>query len=637
MKAPPAKLAAWKQFVIANGWKAQAYELAAVIGKPVGEVLQLRHTGACTRLDHPKGFDELFALWHARDPTDNEWPAPRKIGARNAYEWQPPEVAMLASLVGQVSQDEIAEILTARLRERTGDPDAERTRNSVQVRTNMIGLQTTDVVGGITTAQAAREIGSFAIINQSIEKGDLKSRRIGRLHVIPYDAWQDWKSKRVFPPEGYVRLSTIREALAIRSDKLSEYARMGLIPTAIRCNPYGTKGPSTQFGTWWISNETSNKLLADRRAGRSMPWHGKYADNLRTSFKLWQQRKHPKTCEACAKIWGKQGAPATFEDYSSRYPDIAHGAKRHLTRPWSPGLTLEEVATQAERTINIVRKAIANGALAAAVERGRKYVSRTDATRWCARHCPSGAGEKSWIALKTASDIYLFTVRELRRFIETGDLKAKVGTDGAARGVQYVSRHQCGQLREKIGFTEEQAARRLGITIARFRYLLEGVNWRKSDRIPLVTVQAVRKRIESRHGYTLAEAAAAINETEQWVRERIEEGVVRVSRATWDRRRKYLTEPMLQRLRDVAETRPVKREQLSAEWLTLSAAALEAGVSLATMNAWGLKGDPPPRESKGVRHYHRAAVRARARKYWRNVRFHRATPPAWLTEIGETH
>ncbi|MDK9702508.1 MAG: hypothetical protein OEL20_05165 [Sulfuritalea sp.] len=634
MKMAPRKLLHWEEFVVANGEKAHAYELAAVIGRPVDDIQRLRSNGVCARLTKPKTFDELFTLWHGRAPTDDDWPAPRKMGANGAYEWQPPEVAMLASLVGQVSQDEIAEVLTARLQEKTGDSQAERTPNSVQTRTNLIGLQTTDVIGGLTTAQAAREIGSFAIVNQTIAKGDLPTRRVGRLHVIPYEAWQKWKATRVFPPAGHIQLSTIRDALGIRSDKLSEYARMGLIPTAIRCNPYGTKGPSTQFGTWWISKETSAKLLADRRAGCPMPWHGRYTDNLRTTFKLWEMRKHPKSCSTCAEIWGEQGAPKNFEEYSARYLAIAHGAKRHLTRPWSPGLTLREVAIQAERSIGVVRTAIENGVLAATTEKGRRYVSRTDATRWCARHCPTGEGPKSWIALKTACDLYFFTIRELRALVDAGDLKTKTGTNGAARGVVYVSRHQCGQLREKIGFTEEQAARRLGITVARFKYFLEGVHWRKADKIPLVTLQAVRKRMDSRHGYTIEEAASALNKTEQWVREQIKEGAARISRAKWDRRRIYLTEPMFQRLREKAEAKAANHEQLSAEWLTLSEAAMEAGVSLATMNAWGLKGDPPPRESKGVRHYHRAAVRARARKYWQSIRFHRATPPEWLVASG---
>ena len=626
-----AKLADWEAFVIANGWQAQAYELAAIVGQSVDSIQRLRTTGACSRLDKPKDFANLFALWHGREPGEDDWPAPRKVGAGSTYEWQAPEVALLASLVGQISQAEIAEVLTSRLREKTGDPEAERTQTAVQVRTNKIGLQTTDVVGGLTTAEAAREIGSFAIVNQMIDKGELPTRRIGRLHVIPYLAWQEWKSKRVFPTAGYVQLSTIREQLAIKSDKLSEYARMGLIPTATRCNPYGTKGPSTQFGTWWISKETADKLLADRRAGRQMPWHGKYTDNLRTTYKLWEKRKHPAACKTCAEIWGEQGVPQNFEEYSARYPVLAHGAKRHLTRPWSPGITLAEVATQAGKTLEEVQQAIENGVLAATVEDGVQYVSRTDATRWVARRCPNGESARSWISLQTACDSYYFTQRELRGFIDAGKLKTKVGTSGAAKGVEYVPRQQCAQLREQIGFTEEQAARRLGITVERFRHLVEGVDWRKAEKIPLVTVQAVRKRLESRQGYTIEEAAVALGRTEGWVKEQIERGATRVSRAKWDRRRIYITEPMLQRLREVSE-QPIEVEKLGPEWLTLSEAALEAAVSLATLNNWGVKDELAYREHKGVRHYHREAVRARARKYWENPRLHRAIPPAWLQD-----
>lgn len=214
----------------------------------------------------------------------------------------------------------------------------------------------------------------------------MKTHRVGRLHVIPsYAEWEAWKAKRVFPPDGYVQLSAIREPLSIKSDKLSEYARMGLIPTAVRCNPYGTKTPSTQFGTWWISKETAD-LLADRRAGRQMPWHGKYTDNLRTTYKLWEKRKHPEACKTCAEIWGEQGVPQNFEEYSARYPVLARGAQRHLTRPWSPEgiLTLEEVATQAGKTVQYVQQTIDNGALVATAGEGVQYVSHTDATRWIA-------------------------------------------------------------------------------------------------------------------------------------------------------------------------------------------------------------------------------------------------------------
>lgn len=187
-------------------------------------------------------------------------------------------------------------------------------------------------------------------------------------------------------------------------------------------------------------------------------------------------------------------------------------------------------------------------------------------------------------------------------------------------------------MREKIGFTEEQAARRLGISVERFRHLVDGVDWRGAEKIPLVTVQAVRKRLESRQGYTIEEAATTLGCSEGWVKEQIDRGTTRVSRAKWDRRRLYITGPMLQRLRKALE-QPVDVEKLGVEWLSLNEAALEAAVSLATLNAWGVKGELPYREYRGVRHYHREAVRARARKYWENPRLHRAIPPAWLKEL----
>ena len=61
--------------------------------------------------------------------------------------------AQAAQSVGPLTVNQkmqIAGALTARLRERTGDPAAERTVVAVQVRINLIGLQSGDVLGGIT-------------------------------------------------------------------------------------------------------------------------------------------------------------------------------------------------------------------------------------------------------------------------------------------------------------------------------------------------------------------------------------------------------------------------------------------------------------------------------------------------------
>ncbi|PND30184.1 hypothetical protein C1I89_29900 [Achromobacter pulmonis] len=624
----------WQDFALVHGWRAARHELAAVLGVPADAVEALRRTGACTRLAQPHDFPALFALWHGRPPVEDDWPAPRKAG-HGGYEWQAPELALLASLVGQVGIPEIAQVLTARLRERTGDAGAERSATAVQVRTNLIGLQSSDVLGGITVADAGREAGSTAVIHQAIRKGTLAAHKTGRLLVIPHDAWAAWKTQRSAPPEGHVRLATLRQPLGIRSDKLSEFARMGYVPGAVRCNPFGARGPSTQYGTWYIDPQAADRLVADRRAGRPMPWHGKpLLDNLRITYRLWQQRRHPPGCRACAEIWGEQGAPADFDDYLARYPALAQGAKRHLTMPWSPGLTVAETAAQAGRSPQHVRRAIANGVLAASPVEGVLRVTRTDATRWIARHCPSGDGEKSWIAVSTACRQYLFTERELRQHIAGGRLRSKVGTEGAMRGIEYVPRQQCAQLRETQGFTEEEAARRVGVSVERLRALLDGLAWRQAEGIPLATVQAAIKRRDSQEGHTLEEAAELLGVPLAWVKARKRDGTVRVSQVRWDRRRQYLSAPMLERLRE-ALRRPAPQASLpSGDWLRLGDAALEAGVSAATIQRWANDGELERREAIGGHRYHREAVRARARRYWVQVRFHRARPPAWLAMEG---
>jgi hypothetical protein len=623
--------AAWEQFVLQHGWRSSVHDLAHLLGQEPQAITRLRRTSACKRLPEAKGFAELFGLWHGRPPADRDWPAPRKFEKRGDYIWQPPELVLLASLVGQISPTEISQALTARLRQLTGDPRAVRTPTAIQVRINRIGMETTDVVGGITIKEASADVGSIAVVQQAIESGQLKARRVGRLWVIPHENWAAWKAKRTFPPDGYVLLASLREPLSIQSDKLSEFARMGHVPTAVRCNPYG-KGPNTQFGTWYISPETAKKLLADRRAGRAMPWHGKpLADNLKASFKRWQKRKHPNACEICAGLWGKAGPPKTYEEYADRYPALAHGGKRHLTRPWSPGMTIDEVADHSRRTRIEVRQAMDNGLLAFSVVKGRKYITRTDATRWVAKGCPNGDGAASWVSLEWACKLYLFTMPEIRGLVAKRKLKSKTGTEGAMRGIVYVLRHQCGQLREKTGFTAEEAALRLGVTVARLRVLLEGVDWREAKRIPLSTVQAVRKRLDSRQGFDVREAAADLGTTVDWVEARIEDGTVRVARAKWDRRRRYLSAPMMARLRE-ALTAPPPSKKLPNNSVSLGDAALDAGVSTSTLIRWAEEGDVKRQQTHLGWRYQRRTVRARARRYWQSVRRHRATPPAWLAD-----
>ena len=621
--------AVWDLFVIDHGHQADSRDLAFILGRSVKEIRDLRATGACSKGGRRKTFVELFQLWHGREPGEDDWPPPRKVRP-GEYEWQGPELVLVASLVGRLGKAEIAQALTERLRRLTGDPAASRSLISLQNVISRIGMQSKDVVGGITTAAAGHEIGSLAMVNQAIHKGDLRALRVGRRWVISHDAWTAWKAQRVFPPAGYVPLSTLKQPLSIRSDKLSEYARMGYVPTALRCNPYGAGLPSTQFGTWYLDPEVARGLIADRHAGRPMPWHGKpLADNLRATHRLWQQRKHPANCKTCAEIWGADGAPKFFEDYTERYPALAHGAKRHLTLRWTPGLTVAEVARKSGCSASRVRRAIANGTLDTQQQGDDVHATKTDATRWISRGCPVGETQRSWISVATASKRYLFTDRELERFIAEGRLTSKTGTQGAMRGIVYVSRQHCATLREQIGFTEEEAARRAGVTVAQLRETLRGVNWRGTGAIPLVTVQAVIKRLQSKPGYTTEEAATALGKDAAWVKDRITDGTVRLLRRGWDADRLYLSEPMIQRLR-AAAANPRLPPTRGKDWLRLSEAALEAGVTAATIVKWANRAELPRVQGRTGWRYPRDAVRARARAYWQTIRFHRATPPQWL-------
>lgn len=620
---------AWEDFVIAHGHQAVTTHLAFVLGQPVAEIRRLRTAGVCPKGGRRKTFPELFRLWYGREATDDEWPVPAKVG-RGGYEWQGPELALLASLVGRIGKPEIAQVLTERLRRLTGDATATRNPTSVQIAIGRIGMQTKDVVGGITVAEAGREIGSLPVVHQAIRKGDIRAQRVGRAWVIPHETWAAWKARRVFPPAGYVPLTTLKQPLAIRSDKLSEFARMGYVPTAVRCNPYGTGLPSTRFGTWYIDPKVAEELVADRHAGRPMPWHGKaLADNLRVTYRLWQQRKHPSGCKTCAEIWGRDGAPRSFEEYTERYPALAHGAKRHLTLPWAPSLTVPEVARKAGCAVSCVRRAVANGTVNVQRHAGESYITKTDATRWVSRGCPAGDDDRSWVSLATASKRYLFTARELDVFVAAGRLKAKAGTTGAMRGVVYVASQQCAKLREEIGFTETEAARRAGVSVSELRHALVGVNWRGTGAIPLVTVQAVIKRLQSRPGLTIEDAAEAVGQDSEWVRARIKDGTVRVLRRRWDQGHPYLSEPMVRRLRDAAASAPPP-ESPGADALRLSEAAREAGVTTGTILKWANSGELHRFQSRSGWRYLREAVRTRARLYWRHVHFHRANPPEWL-------
>jgi predicted DNA-binding protein (UPF0251 family) len=230
--------------------------------------------------------------------------------------------------------------------------------------------------------------------------------------------------------------------------------------------------------------------------------------------------------------------------------------------------------------------------------------------------------------LDTARERYGFTKAQLKAWIADGTLRSKIGDNGPMRGIQYVMRRQCALLRDSQGYTEQQAATRLGITVPRLKVMLEGVHWRQEGLIPEATVDAVRKRLESRSGWDVQEAALELGVEPAWVEQQIKLGTVRVTKAPWDQRRRYLTAPMLDRLRVARKAKPVKKPP--AHWLRQQAAAALAGVSAATMLKWVQQGGIAWQDATSGRHYNPVDVRACARAYWKNPRLKRARPPAWL-------
>lgn len=620
----------WRDFVRLHGG-APAETLAHVVGHAADDVRQVRSGVVCVRKAKSRSFGDLFAAWHGRPPADHEWPTPSRL-AGGGYEWQTPELALVATQVGQVSVPEIADLLTKRLRALTGDPAAKRTRAAVQSRIALLGLQARDVVGGLTVAEAAREVGSRTIVQEAVRHGHLRTRKVGSVLVIQRDQWATWKARRSAPPQGYVQLSTLKPVLCPGTDKLVEYAGLGYIPSAVKCFPMQGGIASTSRGTWFISPHVAEQLLADRRAGRPMPWFGKPTpSNLKATYRLLQQRMHPVHCAECRKIWGAAGAPKNFEDYALRYPPLEHGAKRHLTRPWVPGLTIAETARHCSTGASNVRRAIANGTLAARKIEARVYVTRTDATRWRARRCPTGEGTKSWISLDTAVRCYLFTKRELQALIAAGQLRSKVGSDGAMRGIVYVLRHQCGRLRERTGFSAAEAARRARVTPARMKELLRGAHWRQEDeRVPLETLQTVIKRLQSTPGLTVTAAADILKVDVAWIMARVTNGTVRLTMDTWGSNEPCVTPPMMRRLQR-ALTSPARAERLDPrEWCGLVEATADAGVSAATLIKWADAGEVERREENGRWRYSRESLRRRAARYWATCRFKRAARPAWL-------
>ena len=370
----------WKQFVLKHGLNASVRDLAFLLSIKEHQINYLRQ-GQC-RKDIPRAsFGALFSLWHGREPKDGEWPAPVRSGL--GYDWQPPELALLASLTGRMPTPRIAELLTQRLRLLTGDPTAERNVSAVIHKHQVTGVLAGDLLGGLTVSEAAREVNSIQLVHEAIRSEAVTAKRIGHRVVIPRDQWDKWKTSRIFPPAGYIRLRVISSKLGVTDGVLTSHARNGLIPTAKLCNPYGTRQAMSKNGVWYLDGSVARMLVKDRRAGNPMPWHGVGIDsNLKVTWSKLQQRRHPSDCHACAAIWGDQGPPTTFDDYCTRFPNLKFQQKRHLTQKFRPGVTVTEAARISGSTRARVEIALETRKLKRADRRRPVRIERESLASW---------------------------------------------------------------------------------------------------------------------------------------------------------------------------------------------------------------------------------------------------------------
>lgn len=612
----------WQEFIVRCGRGALTRELAVVVGQPEAAVRALRAAVPCAGDGRRQGFVALFSRWRGRSPREDEWPIPSR--ARRGYVWQAPELALVARLAGRVSTAELAAVLTARLRERTGDPKAVRDRPAVQGAANRLSVRLSDLVGGLTVRAAGRRLGSQTVVQQAVAAGRLRSFRVGRRYVIPRRAFEAFLAARDAPPAGWVRLTTLRPALGIRSDsKLPEYAKLGHIPQTVFVR---------SSHAWFIAPEAARRILADVRRGRPLPWHGKpLPGNTAATWRKWRRRRH-RRCRDCRRIW-RGPAPRSFAEFARRYPPLSYGAKRHLTRQLWPGLSTSDAARKAGCEPGAVGRACRRGLLPALRRRGRWVIRQVDLTRWVWRGRPVGARRCAAVSFRTARRWYGLSPERLQRGLKSGELKTVRVAAGPSRGQVFLVRQPLAELARREGCSHATAARRLGMTVATLRKELARFAWRAPARVPEATMNALRNRLEGRRrfGVTIARAARAVRKTVPWVRAMIRAGVARPLRGQEG-------DALRLSLRSVEKLRAARsletRGRPAGTWLGVHAAALHCHVSIGTAAKWGRRHEVTRKRGPRGWRYSKRTLERRARAYWRTCRWRFPDPPAWVVEAA---
>lgn len=627
----------WQEFVFCNGAGVHARLLGLVTGVPEADVLRFRSVnGRAPGVRVGKrSFSQLFKLWHGRSPEPHEWPVPQFLPRRRAYEWLEPEVEYVASLVGAFGPSDIASMLTDRLRKLTGDPTASRTLNAVHCVVNRLGLVTGDVQGGVTISDAGRAIGSVSLVRNLVDTKRLPSFKVGRLQVIPHDAWRHFLETRAAVPEGYVKLASCRRALAIRSDKLAEFAGLGLVPGAIQVRLSGGGGESNRGGAWYIPADLAEKLIEDRHAGRKMPWSGGvYPANIKQVWKKWSDRRHSEKCISCRDIWGAAGAPQTFDDFSARYPSLSMFAKRHITRIEFEGITIAEAVKQVGVSRPLMEKAIADGRVASIQVPGGVRVLPESLANWHDNRRKNAFRAGDWMTVADACWTFGFEEDEIEVWI--AGLRI---TTAVISGNRVVSRRDCVALREECGYTLKAA---IACTKTRRREVISYLKQRGVDpngTIPAFMVLEIKKRrLAGARKWVLAidEAAKEIGVDVSWIERQVGEGAIVLSTPKQPGGLPTLGGGMIRRLRRIKETGESRaiRDVHRVGWERLSAAASYAGVTAATLLSWKKKGLVVAEKQPFGLIFELDAIKGPARSYWAQVRHIRLQPPQWLLDEG---
>jgi hypothetical protein len=612
----------WQEFVIAYGRRVRHEVLAHILEQPVEAIRRVRQGGTCTP-GKTRTFTELFTLWRGRAPEETDWPRPRKL--HGTYEWQAPELALLARLVGIQSPDEIARTLTERVRVITGDPTAERDRERVVAQIHRVGLQANDVVGGLTTAEAAKRAGcTIHLIHQEISRGKLRCFRVGTRKVIPVRALEEWKAARLpDPPAGWIKLYDIRRELGFAAgDGLSWKAKRGLIPEALFCAGH----------RWWVPPHVAADLLERRRKGLPMPWSGFVEKgDARRSFELWRRRRH-RACDECRAIWRTVGGePRTFDEWYPRWLTIPEATKRHLTSP--DGISVTIAAQRYGTDKHTITSAIRAGILRARREGPRWCLRPKDVETWLKRRRPltSQAGVPKLhhepLTFTHAASQYGVSEWVLRGAVVEGLLHVVPRYDGQPG----LLRHELAALHARLGdISVKAAAKKLGISVATFLREAKACGWREDRGVTSELVYAIRKRRETPWLLTHAAAAARLGVDVAWIRRAIAAGVLKPLRDV-NGRPTMVGRKLVDALRRNGLPELPDDWTNDGTWLRPYEATAHAGVTTSTMKRWIALGrievlDRGPRQV----FYSKSSIEHAARRYWAAPRSHRITPPAWL-------